>query len=141
MRRGPMKRGKAVATLPSLIERLEKAEGPDRELDEDIAKATGWWWDHVEALWIDETGNEIQDECPEFTASLDVAVGLVPEGWNWQLYGRDVLAQTNHPLGVGRPYCILSLPGTREAGGRGVTPAIAVCIASLKAHQSEKDGS
>jgi hypothetical protein len=62
--------------LHSLAARAEAAEGPDRELDMIIAEAVGWVhrsgapYPHVLA-W----------ERPAYTASLDAALTLVPEGW------------------------------------------------------------
>ena len=69
-------------TLLALAERCEQAAGPDRELD-----------CHIHALiegrnirperWI-ETVRLHDHAVPRYTASLDAAVTLVPEGYYWQ---------------------------------------------------------
>ena len=61
---------KTVALL-QLAERCENATGPDRELDCDIhAKLVGAPHRH-----------QIPSTWPLYTASLDAAMQLVPEGW------------------------------------------------------------
>jgi hypothetical protein len=60
------------AEMEALIQRVEKAEGPDRELDGEIhgipsAACCDW------------------DDVPHYTASLDAAVSLVPSGWDWSI--------------------------------------------------------
>jgi hypothetical protein len=93
------------ATLLSLAERCEQAAGPDRELDvaiarflvltraEDIARSRyGWSY---------------------FTASLDAAVMLVPDGCGWMVM-KNVAKVGRWPK-------------------RGATPALALCAAALRA--------
>lgn len=96
-----------------LIERLEKATGPDREFDEAIARLAGWY--------IDGGG---YTSAPRFTASIDAALTLVPKGFNWSLGsmgGKGFKADLHHiERGFG-PVCI------------GVTAPIAICIAAIKA--------
>ncbi len=104
--------------LLELAERVEKAEGPDRELDLDIAVAlepsgdiarvikdrrgfdgkSGMSWD----LWQNAVCFEKRDDrgdcffnggypLPQYSASLDAALTLVPEGFRWKLgYSRYV---------------------------------------------------
>lgn len=57
---------------------VEKAEGPDRELDAAIALAVGIVSAHE---YIQFTG--YQHLVPAYTASLDMAMGLVPPAEQW----------------------------------------------------------
>lgn len=101
--------------MKELIERIEGAEGPSRELDAEIIKLVsrgvldGEYW-----------------TLPAYTASLDAAMTLVPEGWNvgiflrhaWlrqnaQVWHRGIEASTKH--------------------GNAATPALALAAAALKA--------
>ena len=130
------------ASYLALAERAERAEGADRDLDAEmfarvilrqavplLLRLSGW----VE--------HDEQDECaPAFTASLDAALSLVPEGWRWSL---------DHT----------QMPGCRDCGratlyapGDGwtpadvaeiyaATPALALVAAALRARAEEaKDG-
>lgn len=73
-----------TATLIALAERVEKATGPDRELDALIAEAAGWsdvWYrDGMAEGWA--PGGVCEAGVPHYTASLDAAMSLVPEGWD-----------------------------------------------------------
>ena len=60
-----------MGELLKLAERVEAATGPDRELDREIAHVLLSW----PLRWI--PGNRSW----QFTASLDAAMTLVPEGW------------------------------------------------------------
>jgi len=53
-------------TLRGLIERVERAAGPDNQLDEDIEGVLGW----PHALWT--------SEARPFTSSLDAARSIAP---------------------------------------------------------------
>ena len=99
------------ATLLALAERCEQAAEPNRELDaaiarflvltgaEDIARSRyGWSY---------------------FTANLDAAVTLVPEGLGWMIMG--------NAAKVGR------LPS------RGATAPLALCAAALRARAAAYD--
>jgi len=91
-------------TLAELIAALERAEGPSRELDDEIdlmALETGWRQERM-----------IYGS-PNYTASLDAALTLVPEGAGFALMGRAAK--------VGRET------------SKGATTAIALCIAAIRA--------
>ena len=97
--------------MDELIARLEQATGPNRELDHAVETAVLGEWTYY---------------APEYTASIDAALTLVPEGFNWTVDG--------FPSGPACASCYLA-----DAGGQlhdGATPAIAICIASLKARQA-----
>src|SRR5438105_1932936 len=72
--------------LSALIERVEKATGPDRELDEALALAFGWRLREIVLVrtvleWERPTGFRLpigtMADPPFFTASLDAALALV----------------------------------------------------------------
>jgi hypothetical protein len=128
------------AELLALIERLEKLKRPDRELDLDILfaifpkdrAAVFEGVKHISTMtnaagepWFNPLAD--RSDCPYYTGSIDAALTLVPEG-SWYSLG-------NHP----RPYAtVLSIeefddPFTHPHRGLGATPAIAICIAALKA--------
>ena len=75
-----------ASSLSDLIARLEKATGPDLELDEQIQaaisgatlekQADGRNAYHRDGFWI-----SIGKVLP-YTSSIDAAMTLVPEGWN-----------------------------------------------------------
>ena len=69
-----------VALLMDLADRVEKADGADRELDVAIHQFL-----ERPVLWaVDDDGCEYQAlvSVPLYTASLDAALSLVPEGWH-----------------------------------------------------------
>ena len=66
-----------AAELIALAERVEGLTGPCRETDDEIAKALG----HC-VLWFRGFLGSTSTARP-FTASLDAALGLVPEGWTY----------------------------------------------------------
>ena len=65
--------------LLALAARCEAASGPDRELDAAICVALG-----IEPQAREMLQFPAYDGCVRyFTASLDAAMTLVPEGWDW----------------------------------------------------------
>lgn len=119
-----------------LIAALEKAEGPSRKLDalihQSVAPAL------ADAIPDDDGwlvgGNHAQPtKAPAYTASLDAALTLVPEGMVWTVFTCDP-PETDALFGalVGqRPsYGPLSMNRYR---GSAATPALALCIAALRA--------
>ena len=118
-----------MTDLQSLISRLEKAEGPDWKLSQDIGEAIG-----AQPRYEHPASQEPTHL--NYTASLDAAVGLVPEGWLWVVGtdpdpGKMYFATLRGPLDQKRP------EGQFEAGFSN-SPAIALCIAALKARASEE---
>lgn len=128
-----------AAEIEKLIERLEKATGPDRELDGLIAAATnkdpkckieGHHW----YFWVDDeelgenctAGWMLGGEVPEFTKSIDAALTLVPEG---QFVNALNQHQNVWRAEVGN--AIRSYKGRSAIPAN--SPAIALCIACLKA--------
>ncbi len=115
-------------TDDELIAALEKATGPDRWLDFEIwcamTKPSGF-----PALsepkenrkrWFETWKNT--DAIPLYSASIDAALTLVPEGWSWRA--------GNLPSGKG--FADLGTQASLQCI-EGATPAISLCIAALKA--------
>ena len=112
-------------TKEELIAALEKAEGPSDGTDVLIAQHIGWWFDQSACWWRDEK-NQMTDYamCPKFTSSIDAALTLVPESLEWQVQMIEPLDYSAWVTG--------GLDGELfEATAP--TPAIALCIAALKA--------
>lgn len=102
-------------TQSELIAALEKATGPSRDLDEQIADA------FLPSGWL----------APRFTASIDAALTLVPDNAFWSL------SVPKQPDMSGKRYWASLHAG--KPGARGATPAIALCIAALKAMEATDD--
>jgi hypothetical protein len=98
-------------TLLELAERCEKATGPDVDLDLDISEATGGW--KALATW----------KGVSYTASLDAAMTLVPDGQNFNLFWRA-------EEGAG-------FAGVDGSSTKAATPALALCAAALRARAAQ----
>jgi hypothetical protein len=115
-----------VSALLELAERCEQATGPDRYLDASI-QALAVLAEHPEpddeALCLQVVRGPFADEIPSFTASLDAAMALVPDGWGSKAQ------QLGHPT-----FWTLVAPGTgHETIGCGSNFALALCAAALRA--------
>lgn len=133
--------------LSDLIARLEKATGPCRKLDLDISVAVNYseaFTGAARAEWsimaddinvYDATGRRyILDPAqfvPQWTRSLDAAVSLVPEGCGVLLaIGRGSRADVS--IGY-----LGEMNATWPGGSNHPVPAIALCIAALKARMQK----
>lgn len=95
----------------TLIDRLEVLCAPDRELDAEIL---------IAAFGIQPR----LSVAPRYTSSLDAAVTLVPNGFQWQIRSIPTEETMVHVAQVDwRP----------PMNCQGYSPAIALCIAALKA--------
>lgn len=116
--------------MKDLIERLEKLTGPDRELDRDIWLAitpgAAWKTTHITGHasgreWdVDEArvnGGRLVG-IPAYTASVDSALTLIPDGKGWNVQGN-----TSIFYATVAGHDNMSSP----------TPAIALVIAALRA--------
>jgi hypothetical protein len=124
-----------------LIDRLEKAEGPKRDLDEAIFIYLGkapevggdYGWKRTGAgYWsqpIDSEGRQHKTIiAPNYTSSVDAALTLVPEG-------RDITMQIyNEADGLSADAWVA---GTARQHHKSLV--IALCIAALKARAQEKE--
>ena len=100
--------------LVELAERCEAAEGPDRELDDSIRFITR------------QPFNAHQE--PSYTASIDAALTLVPEGHHWQV-GIGIETEFGHRDSA-YAWCSQSDCGELNIAA---TPALALCVAALRA--------
>lgn len=130
-----------------LIARLEKVTGPDRALGDDVLLACGWGMDEVgegpdrKILWCGPVEEYLDGDQPDPTSSIDAAMTLVPEGWAWFVQRIGDLPQ--HPEYSSYGDVRLWIPAQRTKGlavesvdvRSAPTPAIALCIAALKARQ------
>ena len=129
------------AILESLFARVLEGTGPDRELDADIEacltgrvthpRAPGWTFETQDtelklARLVDiQFISRVSRPAPPYTASLDAALKLVPEGWRW------AVSTTNDdsPCAFGHPpdksFWIEDTPAA--------TPALALCAFALRA--------
>jgi hypothetical protein len=103
------------ATLEALLARVLAGTGPDRELDAEID------------LYLLEAGLRgqrfsIPFDAPPYTASLDAAITLVPEGWTWARFHSGVFE-----------CAVLDERRVLFARGDAATPARALIAACLKA--------
>jgi hypothetical protein len=118
--------------MMELIERLEKATGPDRELDLAIAIAV-WGRPGVLVGRQDEPGGPIHDHAYwEYTKSIDAALTLLPSDIWWLIGAGRV--QANEPLyAVQLRKAGAQLDDARIAEAEhDANAAIPVCIAALK---------
>lgn len=135
------------ADLEALAARIEAASGPDRELDAEIYNAVPveagrkaerlpmeQWGDRFDDGWRTMLADR-EDKYPEklkrYTASLDAAMTLVPEGW--MQFDVDATAPdlgidwTLHRHGI-------------EVKATAATPALALTAATLRARAKEQSG-
>lgn len=111
-----------MSALLELAARCEAATGPDRELDLAIA----------EALRLPRQRNGSVNISAPFTASLDAAVTLVLEGWDWSVGiikgdGSFPPAEANVSPNY-QPF-----PVDLDLNADAQTPALALCAAALRA--------
>jgi len=108
-----------------LSERVEVLEGPDREVNRLIAIAAGGY---IEQRGRDgmlahkDSPNQFGSGWPDYTASIDTAMQLVPDGWDWQM--------TNTGSGTFGPYSVEMGDAIDQEGK---TLAVALTAAALKA--------
>lgn len=122
----------AQVSLADLIARLEKATGPDRELDALIYCLDNDYQFVRFERWNDRAGRAIfqipgmkplteSDGFPRFTGSIDAAALLRPSPrWFWRVDSHDPSA-----------WVYLNIQDAFKGSGK--TPAISLCIAALKA--------
>jgi hypothetical protein len=128
-------------TLLELADRCEKATGPDRELDADIASSLGWRFrPSFRATMIvafDPSG--IARPAPRPTSSLDAAMSLVPEGWRVGEMGETVI-ECDDPWQVKLLEKRFSGERAKCAQGDAATPALALCAAALRSRSVRGEG-
>lgn len=130
-------------TLIELAERCEAATGPDRRLDAEIEWTSrgvrGAWYvtsnhrgdfSHVSGWWRD--AEDASHKAPDYTASIDAALTLVPEG---AFYGFVMKGDVD-----GFDACCQFAGPDEDAPELiwhgAANPALALCAAALKARAS-----
>jgi hypothetical protein len=124
-----------------IIERLESASGPDRELDIAILKATdanGYLIEDDGTILVECDMGEgpgwfnIGYEVPTFTAAIDAALTLVPDEYCWFITkGRAQVCGRLYSFHIFDP-ALQSVIAKSE----GERLEICICIAALKARAS-----
>lgn len=107
-----------------LAARIEAAEGPSRELDREIMERLKLKPDYA-ADW-GARGHDRPAPYP-YTASVDAALMLVPEGWFW-------MASTTPSGG----YVRLQHPERGLLFAYAATPALALAAAALRAKENDR---
>lgn len=125
-----------MSDLSDIISRLEALTGPSRELGDEVLRAYGWTtptgggWPN-DRFWSQPNGQTYGGvgERPDPTASVDAALALLPDdSWEWNLAWNSGFGFAE----VGDP--------TLHMEGEHKTPAIALCIASLRAREADRGG-
>lgn len=119
----PLSDPRGALVMKEIIKALEAAEGPDRSIDGMIAHAVNLH------LPDDPEGWPLR-----YTESIDAALKLVPDGHGWALnYASMASIIRLGPNGVVDSEIVSSWPDNQLEAEQRVTPAIALCIAALKA--------
>lgn len=121
-------------TMEELIERL----GNDDEGDDELNVAV---WRYIHPEQVSKLEDELKrmgyvptvgllaNNCDDFTGSIDDAETLLPEGWHVTgAYWDDERATFNLTNRNNEP-------GSQYRSGHAATPALALCIAALKARK------
>jgi hypothetical protein len=112
--------------MSDLITRLEAATGPSFTLEKEILRAV-----NPNASMLSVPNN--------YTSSLDAALTLVPEGWQSYTADFSIEGRARWSLQGTRTQWRTNDDGDKEPGddwyamGIGSTPALAICIAALRA--------
>lgn len=125
--------------MKEIIERLSLLKGTDKEVDEAIAAALVGveieWSNvrqrnvyHADGLWVSI------GEIKPYTASIDAAMSLVPEGWTVARIAQNDDKSWFVELREG---FLTSYNRVAMSPLKTSTPAIALCIAALKARDNE----
>lgn len=121
--------------MTDLIERLERADGPSRELDWAIHALImpkhHRMHPYLVGVFIDDGQLGKVYSCPRYTASIDAAITLVPEGFRWALGYNGI--DSGHPVGTASVFS----PAGAMFKGSGATPALALCVAALRAKEAD----
>ena len=124
-----------MTDIAALIERLEKASGADRQLDWEIATkvmcmkpAEGNQPDWTLAMAYDGYAEDALRPTPYYTASIDSALSLLPETPHIT-----ALKIERDPAEYGKQWHVVY---RHRHFGHASTPAIAICIACLRARSA-----
>jgi hypothetical protein len=138
--------------IPEIIEALEKAEGPSRGIDAEISMtALGMRMENKLADYPDEVpvfvvhdGNSsgsIEVMFPRFTSSVDAALALherVLPGWFWRCGETPLFPKGWAYVSRTDASNCDKKDEAASSDGKAASPAIALCIATLKALQAKE---
>lgn len=128
-----------MSEIASLVGRLEKLTGPDRELDlaiDIVVRPTEYSQEVRDGKPIGAAASWYTDEeVPPYSRSIDAAMTLVPEGFavdvcKFSSGKSNARLWTGEFLKPDQKFSTLDLPNLPA------TPAIALCIAALRARAS-----
>ncbi len=109
------------AALLALADRVEALTGPDREMDAAI------WAIGTLREWpprLDILAQAYRDNAPRYTASIDSAMTLVPEGYGFMVDGF-------------KDAWFADLDAGQQMSAHATTPALALTAAALRARASQ----
>lgn len=139
-----------MTDLRELAERVEALEGPSREVDADVFKAIGapcpfqfmnkliaLEYNDVEQAYFARVSDDMRVRYapPAYTADLNAAMSLVPEGWETAIYLGGPNTNVQMETEEMRQTCIDFYPIEATAA----TPALALVAAALRAIASEQE--
>ena len=123
-----------------LITRLEAAKTGSRELDTAVGCAAKMPMDWYSSYGYGDPAKDAPREHRHYTTSLDSALTLVPEGWGMAVTNpKHWDAEPNDREPYARVYKV-PFDDADEGifKGTAATPALALCVAALKARQDAK---
>lgn len=139
------------ATMNDLIERIEAASGPDREIDREIMLSSGYRYEQrdigcryedgsvaLDWVYVEIKTDKWRSTHPlSFTSSIDAALTLVPEGFEWSLEYQ----AGHHVSSDGECMVAIAKLGDpcRDWESTSATPALALCAAALKSRAYLKE--
>ena len=136
-----------MSVLAELIKKLEKATGPDRELDAAIWLARGLTEQDERRCreWCKMDGRTdltrerfIAAWAPLYTSSLDAALSLIPEGLRWGVSRSQEPTTPQPPKFHGWGMPMNSCLADDEFEGRSeASTAIALAVACLRAREGQ----
>jgi hypothetical protein len=103
--------------MQELIHLLENANVPNFQLECEIWRA----------IYSPNGENPLDLKPPAYTASIDAALTLVPQGWEWSYDSASFDAFVGDYSGS------FLVEADKECHGANKNPAIAICIAALRA--------
>ena len=141
--------------IAKVVERIEGLDGSDRQVDAEIGLATGAFFTVPNKGWPDRLdycringdgsqtfpGNGFDQLVPAYTASIDAAMTLVPEGWGWNISQPNARALASGLLKKRTPCSGEVQNGCEDRYAvAGATPALALCAAALRARTHRGEG-
>lgn len=127
--------------LKALAETVQKLTGPDYKIDGEIARSQGWKYRLREGPrtwgWCSpELPEHFNGSPPAYTADINAAMSLVPEGWTY--VSLEVCAK-----GLPTQHCRVSVErligedSDQRVHGYASTPALALTAAALLARAEQ----